>query len=120
MSRYVGLKDLNQRSHALLRNFPVLGNLRFVMEMIRPEVRQYIVEADEDGKPFDRNHRSMVYQRAKNVADTVPFGTKRDVYGDGYEFAGHSMYPTSVSKENSRVFIGGKDCTRVYYLQLNA
>lgn len=111
---YVGMNDLNQKSHALLRNFPVLGNARFIFEMIRPEVRQYIIESDEDGKPYDRHHRSMIYQRSKNVSDTIPFGTRRDVYGSGYEFASHSMYPKTVSSENGRVLIGGKDCKQPY------
>lgn len=67
-----------------------------------------------DGKPFDRHHRSMVYQRSKNVSDTIPFGTRRDVYGSGYEFACHSMYPKVVSLVNSRVLIGNKDCKKPY------
>jgi len=103
---YIGYKDLNQKSHALLRNFPVLGNVRFLFESIRPEIRQYFVEADEDGKPFDRNHRSLVYQRAKSVVDTICFGTRRNVYETGYEFANHSMFPAIVDKKFSRVEIG--------------
>jgi len=137
----IGFRDLKQKTHALLRNFPVLANLRFIFEMVRPEIRQYIVESDEDGKPYDRHHRSMVYQRSKNVADTIPFGTRRDVYGSGYEFAVkmiinlpgftssclnimqpnmqcHSMFPKTVSLEDSRVVIGGKDCKQPYSASL--
>ena len=115
----LGLKDMSQRTHALLRNFPVLGNLRFLFEMLRPEIRQYFVESDEDGKPFDRNHRSLVYQRAKNVSDVQAFGTRRDVYAEGYEFCNHSMYPTEMKTLEekmslSRVTIGGKDCKHPY------
>ena len=67
----IGYRDLNQKHHALLRNFPVLGNVRFLFESIRPEIRQYFIESDEGGSPFDRNHRSLVYQRAKSVVDTI-------------------------------------------------
>ena len=91
-----GHSDMEQKTHALLRNYLVLGNFRFLFEMIRPEIRQYFIEADDDGKPFDRNHRSIVYQRAKNVPETIAFGTRRDTYEIGYEFARHSLYPKIV------------------------
>jgi hypothetical protein len=117
---YIGFKDLNQKTHALLRNFPVLGNVRFLFESIRPEIRQYFVEADEDGKPFDRNHRSLVYQRAKKVVDTICFGTRRNVYETGYEFANHSMFPAIIDKQNSRVKIGFNNpkCKQPYVASL--
>lgn len=89
----VGLNDVSQKSHAVRRNYPVIGNLRYVMETIRPEIRQYLVEADTEGKPLDRMTRSLVYQRAKNVDDTLAFGTRRDVYAPRYEWACHSMFP---------------------------
>ena len=89
----VGLNDVSRKSHAVRRNYPVIGNLRYVMETIRPEIRQYLVEADTEGKPLDRMTRSLVYQRAKNVADTLAFGTRRDVYAPRYEWACHSMFP---------------------------
>jgi hypothetical protein len=63
----VGLHDIKQASHTLTRNYPVLGHVRYIFEVIRPELRQYIVESDTDGKPFDRNSRSQIYRRAKNV-----------------------------------------------------
>jgi hypothetical protein len=116
---YKGYKDLNQKSHTILRNFPVLGNFRFVMEMIRPEIRQYLVESDQDGTPYDRDHRSIVYQRAKHVSDTLPFGTRKNVYSPGYEWANHSMYPTEVDfAAASRVTIGGRDCKQPYSASL--
>ena len=116
----IGYRDLNQKTHALLRNFPVLGNVRFLFESVRPEIRQYFIEADEDGKPFDRNHRSLVYQRAKSVVDTICFGTRRDVYATGYEFANHSMFPAVVDHKNSRVLIGGNNpkCKQPYSASL--
>jgi glutamate synthase domain-containing protein 2 len=93
---YIGLRDINQRSHAIRRNYPVLGNMRYIFEMIRPELRQYIVEGDDEGKPFDRAHRSVIYQRAKNVNDTLPFGTRRNVYAQHHEWACHSMWPLTM------------------------
>jgi hypothetical protein len=89
----VGLKDMAQTNHAIRRNYPVLGNMRYILETVRPEIRQYLVEDDTEGKPMDRMRRSLVYQRAKNVDDTLAFGTRRDVYAPHYEWACHSMFP---------------------------
>jgi hypothetical protein len=90
---YQGLKDIRQTTKAIPHNFPVLGNLRYLLESFRPEIRQYFVEADDEATPYDRAHRAMVYQRAKNATDTLPLGTRRDVYKEGYEWIGHSMFP---------------------------
>ena len=75
----LGLYDITQKSHSILRNFPVLGHIRFLLEEIRPEIYQYFVESDTSGRPFSREQRSVVYARAKNARDTVPFGTVDDV-----------------------------------------
>lgn len=98
----VGLKDIEQDSHAIRRNFPVIGNLRYIAETIRPELRQYIVESDMDGRPYSRLRRAQIYQRAKNVNDTLPFGTRRDVYETNHEWACHSMYPKTITSEEAR------------------
>ena len=90
---YQGLKDIRQTNKAIPHNFPVLGNLRYLLESFRPEIRQYFVESDDEATPYDRAHRAMVYQRAKNATDTLPLGTRRDVYKEGYEWIGHSMFP---------------------------
>eukprot|EP00607_Mallomonas_marina_P008634 CAMPEP_0182423610 /NCGR_PEP_ID=MMETSP1167-20130531/9661_1 /TAXON_ID=2988 /ORGANISM="Mallomonas Sp, Strain CCMP3275" /LENGTH=516 /DNA_ID=CAMNT_0024602745 /DNA_START=377 /DNA_END=1927 /DNA_ORIENTATION=+ len=106
---------MSQKSHTVLRNFPVLGNVRYVLENLRPEIRQYFLEKDEDGKPFDRLHRSVVYQRAKDVRDTIPLGTRLDVYANGYTWANHSMFPVHIDySSGGRVLIGGKDCSQKY------
>lgn len=106
----VGLQDIQQRSHAVRRNYPVLGNMRYILETLRPELRQYIVESDSDGAPFDRNRRALVYQRAKSVTDTIPFGTRRNVYATHHEWACHSLYPTQItSPEAKRVWVGTAD-----------
>jgi glutamate synthase domain-containing protein 2 len=112
----IGLNDIQQTGHAVRRNYPILGNMRYVLETIRPEIRQYLVESDLDGKPYDRMRRSLIYQRAKNVDDTMAFGTRRDVYATNYEWACHSMWPKTVKLEDARCMIGnaGYGTTKPY------
>ncbi|MGI8521840.1 MAG: FMN-binding glutamate synthase family protein [Nocardioides sp.] len=114
----VAIYDLVQRRHSILRNFPVLGHLRFLMEDIRPELQQYFVERNWDGRPYDRDTRSSIYQRAKNLKEEQPFGTERDVDTPGYEYLVHSTRPVDPATEPPRVRIGGKDCTKPYEMAL--
>ncbi|MEW2549057.1 FMN-binding glutamate synthase family protein [Streptomyces sp. NPDC047002] len=114
----LGLWDLLQRRHTVLRNYPVLGHARYLLESIRPEMQQYFVERSYDGRPFDRDTRSIVYERAKGTAAEEPFGTERDVYATGYEFLVPSMAPRPVPETPPRVRIGGPDCTRPYDMAL--
>ena len=102
----VGVRDLLQDRHAILRNYPVLGHMRFLLEFIRPEIRQYFVEADNDATPFSRSQRSLVYQRAKGEPDKRPFGTQLDVAGEGYEWINHSVAPTRIGSHDFRLTIG--------------
>lgn len=111
---FLGLHDITQTKHAIRRNFPVIGNFRYIFEMIRPEINQYFIESNTDGAPINRENRSLVYQRAKKVTDTIPFGTQQDVYRDGYEFVPHSMRPTSLDHQKFRIMVGGKDCKLPY------
>jgi glutamate synthase domain-containing protein 2 len=104
----VGLRDVLQRRHAILRNYPVIGHLRFLLEFFRPEVRQYFIESDTEAQPFSRQQRSLVYQRAKNESDKRPFGTQLDVHAEGYEWINHSIVPTRLSSHDFRVVIGAK------------
>ena len=90
----VGLRDVTQARHAILRNYPVIGHLRFLLEFIRPEIRQYFIEDDRDAAPFSRQQRSLVYQRAKGDSDKRPFGTQINVAGIGYEWINHSLQPS--------------------------
>ncbi|MGW1228705.1 glutamate synthase-related protein [Streptomyces sp. NPDC002530] len=113
-----GLWDVTQRRHSVLRNYPVLGHLRYVLEYIRPEMQQYFVERNYDGRPFDRSVRSIVYQRAKGTEAEEAFGTERDVYLAGYEFLVPSMKPESVPERAPTVRVGGPDCTRPYDMAL--
>jgi glutamate synthase domain-containing protein 2 len=114
----VGVYDLLQRKHSILRNYPVLGHLRFLLEGIRPELQQYFIERNYDGRPFDRDTRSAIYQRAKGVLEEQPFGTERDVNEPGYEYLVHSTRPLEVAETPARVMIGGPDCTAPYSMAL--
>ncbi len=110
----VGIHDLRQERHAILRNYPVIGHLRFFFEKIRPEMRQYFFEGDTDGMPFPRERRAIVYQRAKNDLDKKPFGTQGNVYAEGHEWMLHSITPKPLAKELFRITIGGPHCTKPY------
>ncbi len=116
----IGYIDIFQTKHAIKRNFPVIGHGRFILEKLRPEIMQYFVETDTQGMPINRIFRSLVYQRAKNVNDTMPFGTQMDVYRAGYEFMDHSMYAKhfDVTSKLPRVNVGGSDCKKPYKASL--
>ena len=112
----LGIYDMIQTEHTITRNFPVFGHLRFVMEDLRPKIYQYFVESDTNGTPFNRQYRSVVYQRAKMDDDTRPFGTELDVYENGYEWLNHSIAAIDHTKLNMspRVTVGGPDCLKPY------
>ena len=110
----VGMRDLIQTKHAILRNYPIAAHIRFILEHIRPELRQYFFENEKDGMPFPRDKRAIVYQRAKKALDTRPFGTHYDVYQNQYEWLHHSIVPREPSGELFRIMIGGSDCTQPY------
>ena len=100
----VGLNDIKQTNQTIRRNFPVLGNMRYLLEMIRPEIRQYFVEGDNEAVPFSRAQRTIVYERSKGTESSMPFGTRKDVQAVGFEWVNHSMYPTKLGEQ--RVIIG--------------
>ena len=110
----LGMRDITQKSHSILRNYPVLGHMRFLLEEIRPEMYQYFVESDTSGRPFSREQRTIVYSRAKNTRDTIPFGTVENVYETGYEWVNHSLSPKKMGHADVRVQIGGPDCKQPY------
>jgi glutamate synthase domain-containing protein 2 len=111
----VGVRDLVQRAHSIQRNYPVIGRIRWIAEALRPEVRQYLVESDEDAAPFSRSQRSLVYERAKGEAGEHPFGTLLDAYRNGYEFIAHSMSPAPAADPATfRITIGGPHCAKPY------
>jgi len=102
----LGFRDMQQTRHSVLRNYPVIGHLRFLLEFIRPEMRQYFIEGDNEAAPFSRQQRSLVYQRAKGDSDKRPFGTQMDVGAVGYEWINHSLVPTELKTHDFRVLIG--------------
>ena len=102
----LGLRDTRQGTHSVLRNYPVVGHLRYLAEFIRPEIRQYFIEGDNEAAPFSRQQRSLVYQRAKGAPDKRPFGTQKDVSAQGYEWINHSLQPTTLPTHDFRVVIG--------------
>ncbi|HEU4773542.1 MAG TPA: FMN-binding glutamate synthase family protein [Lysobacter sp.] len=104
----LGTCDLLQRSSALRRNYPVIAHFRYGLESIGPEMRQYFIQADTAEVPFSRLQRALVYQRAKSVNDTRPFGTMQDVYANDYEWINHSMAPAPHGNPDFRVLIGAK------------
>ena len=110
----LGTRDLIQTRHAVLRNYPISAHLRFLLEQIRPEMRQYFFEDEKDGRPFSRDKRAVAYQRAKMVLDKRPFGTQYDVYAQGFEWVRHSIMPRPLATAPFRVRIGGADCARLY------
>ena len=110
--------DLLQKKHTILRNYPVVGHLRYMLEDARHHIRQYLIQGDKEGDPFTRPQRSVVYQRAKGDSDVQPFGTLEDVYQEGYEFIEHSIVPTEITGELPRVEIGGEQCAEPYAASL--
>jgi glutamate synthase domain-containing protein 2 len=114
----LAIANIRQTKHAILRNFPVIGYLRYMLETIRPEIRQYFIESDLDGKPFNRRQRSIVYQRAKNERQTVAFGMQTNPNDPGYEWVAHSVYPVTLQEENLRVWIGNHLCMQPYHASI--
>ena len=114
----LGVRDLAQTRHAVLRNYPISAHLRFLLEGIRPEMRQYFFESESDGLPFNRTQRAIVYQRAKMQLDKRPFGTLRDTNAQGYEFLRHSIAPKPIATEGFRIAVGGPDCAKPYSMSV--
>jgi len=111
----LAIVNIGQKKHAILRNFPLIGYLRYFFESIRPEIRQYFFESDLDGKPFNRRQRSIVYQRAKNERQTVAFGMQADPNSRGFEWVAHSAYPVNLKEDDLRVWIGNHLCKQPYH-----
>jgi len=110
----LGLHDIFQTRQTIKRNFPVIGNFRYLLEAIRPEIQQYFVESNEDGMPFSREKRSVVYQRSKKVTDTIAFGTQNDLYRQGHQWINHSINARHPIREEPRVVIGETRCSKPY------
>ena len=102
----IGIYDVRQDKRSVLRNYPIIGHIRYMLEFVRPEIRQYFIESDKEAAPFSRAQRSLVYQRAKGEPDKQPFGTQLDVHAEGYEWMNHSVSPTSLTTHDFRVTVG--------------
>ncbi|MGA2014035.1 MAG: FMN-binding glutamate synthase family protein [Solirubrobacteraceae bacterium] len=114
----VGVYDIAQRRHSILRNYPILGHARFALEAVRPELQQYFIERNYDGRPYDRDTRTSIYERAKGVKDEQAYGTERDVGEPGYEWLLQSIHSCDPPSEPPRVRIGGPDCSQPYEMAL--
>lgn len=107
----VGTWDMMQRRRTVSRNYPILANFRYFLESIGPEIRQYFIQSDTEERPFSREQRTIVYQRAKNVLDKRPFGSQLGMYDQGYEWMNHSLNPTRLDNSDFRILIG-KQCQK--------
>jgi len=110
----LALYDTLQKRHTILRIYPVIGHFRYLFESVRPEIQQYFVEDNLNGRPISREFRDLVYQRAKGVNDTRPFGTQFDVYRNGYEWLNHSLAPKPENHLHPRIVVGGSHCQHPY------
>lgn len=109
----LGTWDLLQRSHTVSRNYPIMANFRYLFESVGPEIRQYFIQSDTEERPFSREQRTIVYQRAKNVLDKRPFGSQLGMYEEGFEWMNHSLTPSKLSSSDFRIVIG-KNCDKPY------
>jgi len=114
----LGTHDLLQTRHCLLRNYPIVGHIRFILEGIRPEVRQYFAESDTDGQPFSRSERTLAYERAKVALDKFPFGTELDVNATSFEWLNHSIAPKPVVAGPFHTTVGGPSCLQPYSISV--
>tara|TARA_R110000751_G_scaffold271365_3_gene371426 strand:- start:23498 stop:25075 length:1578 start_codon:yes stop_codon:yes gene_type:complete len=110
----LGIFDMFWATHNVLHNYPVVGHLRYALEFISPEIRQYFVETNESGKPYNRLQRELVYARATGSDDTQPFGTQLDLMEVGFVRASHSLAPKKVDPQQGRIMVGGPQCKKPY------
>ncbi|MCH7815442.1 MAG: FMN-binding glutamate synthase family protein [Proteobacteria bacterium] len=110
----VGAYELFFSVSNLRRNYPVLANIRYMLEYIRPEIQQYFIANNIEEKPFSRERRNLIYRRSKAISDTLPFGTEQDILADGYRSLSHSMKATEVAEQHIRVTFAGPSCSKPY------
>ena len=110
----IGIYDLLQTNRAVLKNYPLVARLRFLLEGIRPEIRQYFLESDHDEVPYSREQRALVYRRAKGIEGLRPFGTLKSVQQVGHEWINHSMVPSHINDPDFRITIGASHCKLPY------
>jgi glutamate synthase domain-containing protein 2 len=110
----VGVWNIAQRSHSIMRLYPISAHFRWFFEWLRPYMREYLLDNDREGRPFSHMQRNLVYRRAKNVSDVTSFGTDKDIYETGYEWINHSTCPVEVREEPHRILVGGETCAKPY------
>jgi glutamate synthase domain-containing protein 2 len=110
----LGVYDLFQSRHSILRNYPLLGHFRFFAEKISPEIHQYFIENDTSGTPFSKNQRSLIYERAKSIEGLMPFGTELNVYSPKYFYMKHSLTAHRNQNTDYRLIVGGENCLKPY------
>jgi len=110
----LGFIEMNWALSNLRRNYPVLANMRYLLEHIRPEIQQYFIASDTAEKPFNREQRNLIYRRSKGLDDTLPFGTQHDIHEQGYRYSYHSIKATLVNPKHERITIGGPQCLKPY------
>lgn len=113
---FLGVYDMYVSKNAVIRNFPIVGHGRHLMEALRPKIYQYFIESDTNGTPINRISRNVVYQRAQKALDSTPFGTQFDTYAEGYEWMNHSINSLNPddSEQDPRINIGNHQCSQVY------
>lgn len=119
----IGFYDINFSRHNLNRLYPVVAYIRYFLESYRVEIQQYFIASDTEERPFNREERSLVYQRAKNIPDTIAFGTQRNLIEKNYLSIWHSLQPKTITDKVKRIAIGGPDCSQPYlasYLNISA
>ncbi|MBE0399582.1 MULTISPECIES: FMN-binding glutamate synthase family protein [Halomonas] len=112
---WLGLHDMRQTRRTVSRNYPILAHIRYTLESIGPEIRQYFIQSDLDERPFSREQRAVVYQRSKNESDKKPFGSLLDMYKPGHEWINHSLLPYAIEDADFRVRVGGSRCSQPYF-----
>jgi len=110
----LGVYEIFFSESNLRRNYPVLANIRYMLEYIRPEIQQYFIANNTEERPFSRERRNLIYRRSKSANDTLPFGTQQDILAEGYRSLNHSINATSVSKDHARVTVGNGACKQPY------
>ena len=111
----IGIYDIIQSKHTIMKNYPIVGRFRWLAEELRPKIAQYFIENDLNGTPINREDRSVVYQRSKLESDKVPFGTQLDVYKNGYEFIAQTIFPSNISDiSEPRILIGSDKIKNKY------
>ena len=110
----VGIYDIRHGQHNVLRNYPVIGHIRYFAEFIRPEIQQYFIATNQSGRPYPREVRDLVVARARGHQALLPFGTQHDLLNTGEDFALHSLAAKPAPTGDGRVRFGLPGCARPY------